>query len=120
MSWAIERFIGDMLSKLPAQFLAKLDSNFAAIVNRSPYIPLIERDLVDASAAAVSKYLPNGNTTEHDFLYVKIDSSVNAVTLYPAVGSGQTIEGAASLALAAQYDSAYLVFDRANQTWIAV
>jgi hypothetical protein len=70
----------------------------------------VRRIFVDASAAAVGKTLPNGYETDFDFYYVKTDSSGNAVTITPY--TGQTIEGAGSLALAAQYDKALLTFYR--------
>lgn len=79
------------------------DSNFERIENLSEFIVLESRDFVDATSAAQSRYLPPiANFGIKDYYFVKTDASVNAVTIYPA--GTDTIEGAASLALAAQYD----------------
>lgn len=61
------------------------------------------RDFVDATGGAQSRYLPDiVAVADKDYYFVKTDSSVNAVTIYAA--GTDTIEGAASIALAAQYD----------------
>ena len=93
------------------EFRARIDRMFGRLYDLSEYTPLVVRVFVDATAAAVSKYLPDGTTQpDKDYYFVKTDVSVNAVTIYPF--GTQTIEGAASLALAAQYAKAHLVYDK--------
>ena len=58
---------------------------------------------VDATAGAVTMTLQDCARVYHPVLIVKVDSSGNAVTV--AAPSGQTISGAASVSLAAQWNS---------------
>lgn len=106
MKFQTEKFIG-VFSTLPSGFLARLDRMFAQTGDVASYIQPEVRQFVDATAAAVSVYLPLIVTNrDKDYYFVKIDSSANAVTIYPA--GSDTIEGATSLALASQYDWAKL------------
>jgi len=74
------------------------------------------RAFISAAAGATSYSLPDGNRpVTKTYHIVKTDSSANAVTVYPY--GTQTIEGASSHILSAQYDSAFLVFDKGTQTW---
>jgi hypothetical protein len=77
--------------------------NFTALSARQATIRLQQRDFVDATAGAVVRYLPRiASVLEYDFFYCKTDSSVNTVTI-TAFGT-ETINGAATYVLAAQYD----------------
>lgn len=72
--------------------------------------------LVDATTGAVTVNLPSAASSRGAALVVKkIDASANAVTI-DASGS-ETIDGATTQALAAQYDSLTLICD-ASQWWI--
>jgi hypothetical protein len=61
--------------------------------------------LADATAGAITLQLPSTGAfaTGHEFRLEKIDASAHAVTV--AAFSGDTIEGAATVALASQYTS---------------
>lgn len=85
-----------------------IDKNTKELAIRAPFVELINKQFIDATSGAQSIYLTDGLLTEQDQYVVKIDASVNAVTIYPF--SGQTINGAASYPLAAQYDSVLLTF----------
>lgn len=71
--------------------------------------------LVDATAAAVSVSIPLAANGTRPIAVKKIDSSGNAVTLYPA-GSDK-LEGAATITLAAQYDTVTLCPDLRAGWW---
>jgi len=75
--------------------------------------------LVDASGGAVTITLPAASNEGQVLLIKKIDNSANAVTVVP--GGGDTIEGAANISLASQWDGAILTADGANdwQNWLA-
>jgi len=106
MKYQSEKFVG-AFTQLPGDFLTRLDRMFAQTGDVASYIQLEVRQFVDATSGATSVYLPPIATNrDKDYYFVKIDSSVNAVTIYPA--GTDTIEGATSLALAAQYDWAKL------------
>ena len=95
---------------------ARVDVNFEQLRQRAILVREIVTDFVNATSAAQSRYLPDGNTQgDKDYLFVKTDASANTVTLYPT--SPQLISATTSLVLAAQGDSARLTFDRASQTW---
>lgn len=103
---------GNTIAELKEQTNAAFNALNPDLVN----VRALIREFVDASSAAVSRYLPNGNTQgDKDYQYVKTDSSVNAVTIYP-FGS-QLVNATTSYALAAQGDCVWLAFDRASQTW---
>lgn len=66
---------------------------------------------VDATAGAVTVTLPTLDTTTKvpagkHYRVIKVDNSANAVTV--SAGSGQTINGAASVSLATQYSIAVI------------
>ena len=116
MIWPFTKFYGSFDRDLPGEFVTLLDRNFATIQRRSQYINLIHKRFVDASAAAQTIYLTDGTVTEQDQFIIKTDSSGNAVTVIPY--GTQTINGAASLTLAAQYNKVLLTFY--NGTWYIV
>lgn len=96
--------------------LGVINRMFERIFDRSDTIPFTVREFVNATSGAVSRYLPDGNTNpDKDYYYMKTDSSVNAVTIYPY--DTQTINGAASYVLAAQYDRLWLGWNKATQMW---
>jgi hypothetical protein len=71
---------------------------------------------LDATAAAFTATLPSASANPGMVLRpIKVDASANAVTI--ATVSSQTINGAATLALAAQWDGKTLVSDGTN--WVA-
>lgn len=91
--------------------------NFERLREELLQVPSVVRTLVDATAGAVIKYLPDGATTPpKDYYFQKVDSSGNSVTITPA--GAQTIVGAATKVLAAQYDRAYLIWSPATQEWV--
>lgn len=93
-----------------------VDSNFGMLNARMTYVPVVVRTFVNATSAAVLKYLPNGNTSpDKDYHYIKTDSSANTVTIYPF--GTQLVMGTTSLVLTVQGDSAWLVWDHASQGW---
>lgn len=97
--------------------LSALDVAFGGFFDRSQYIPFVVREFVDATTAAQSRYLPSiANNSDKDYCFVKIDVSANAVTIYPA--GTDTIEGATSYALAAQYDNVTLAPN--NGVWYII
>lgn len=111
-----EKFVG-IFSFGPADFLQRLDRMFGRIFDRSEYIPFVVRDFRDASAAAVTVSLPNGVTNpDKDYYIVKTDASANAVTI--AAFTSDSIQGAATITLAAQYDSAWLTYK--NGVWYRI
>jgi len=72
--------------------------------------------LVDASAAAVTVNLPAAASSADALIVVKkIDASANAVTI--DADGAETIDGATTQALAAQYD-ALTVFCNGARWWI--
>jgi uncharacterized membrane protein len=76
--------------------------------------------LVDASAGAFAVNLPSASGIVglgHPIQFIKADASGNAVTINR--NGADTIEGAASIALAAQYDKATLLSD-GTSVWYRV
>lgn len=72
---------------------------------------------LDATAAAFTATLPSAVANPGMVVRViKVDSSANAITI--ATTGGQTINGASTLALAAQWDGKTLISDGSN--WIAL
>ena len=108
MIWNFTKFFGAFNAKLPSEFVTLLDNNFAEIRKRSLYIELVNKQFIDATSGAQTVYLTDGTVTEQDQFIIKTDVSANAVTITP-FGS-QTINGAATLSLAAQYNKALLTF----------
>lgn len=111
-----ELFLG-WASDFPVGFAVQLDRMFGKIFDRSEYIQFCVRDYVDATAGAVNKYLPNGDVNpDKDYQYVKIDASVNTVTINAY--TGQTINGAATYVLAAQYDRLWVGWSKEAGEWL--
>lgn len=72
--------------------------------------------LVDATDAAVTITLPSVNAALGDVKWImKVDASVNAVTV--AAGSSDSIQGSASISLAAQWSKCLLSTDL-DATWL--
>lgn len=72
--------------------------------------------LVDATAGAVTLTLPDIASTLGEAKYImKVDSSANAVTI--TADTSDTIEGAASISISTQWDSALLSTDM-EDTWL--
>jgi hypothetical protein len=110
----IERLINWARVQLPSAFLLQLDQNFKRI--NDVLNPYIVTEFIDTTSASVSRYLPDGNLhPDKEYHYTKTDSSANTVTIYSF--SGQYVQGAASLTITTQGDSAHLSFNRASQTW---
>ena len=83
----------------------------------SPYTQRIgdERLLVNASGGAVTVALISTATADREMRVKKIDASGNAVTI---TGAGDDLlDGAASVSLAAQWDSVGLFPDSAAEAW---
>ena len=108
MIWNFSKFFGIFSKELPSEFVLALDRNYNEVQKRSQYIELVYKQFIDATSGAQSVFLTDGTITEQDQFIIKTDSSVNAVTIYPF--TGQTINGAATLALAAQYNKVLLTF----------
>ena len=109
--------LSKVVAKTLEQLIVILTINFDRIVARFDYIDLVVSDLVDTTTASVSKYLPDGNGNQvKQYQYVKVDASVNTVTIYPY--TGQTILGTTSYVLAARYDRVKFTFCKATQDWI--
>lgn len=92
----------------------KINDIAGNLYQNATYIRLVVREFVDATIIAQLRYLPStSGGFDKDYNFVKIDSSTNAVTIYPA--ATDTIEGATSYTLAAQYDS--VIFMPHNGVW---
>lgn len=90
---------------------------------KSAYRALLTDDvlLADATGAAFTITLPDAGAviSQNSFFYIKkIDATANAVTV--AASGAQTIDGAATASLAAQYDDIILFSDGANWFSFAV
>lgn len=70
--------------------------------------------IVDASGGAVTINLPSASTMTpgQEFFFIKSDSSGNAVTIDPS--ASQTINGATTYTLSAQYNKVTLISDGSN------
>jgi len=102
--------------EVAAELLQILTSNFENIRARSDLQPVTVRTFVDASAASVIKYLPDGPANpDKDYHFVKTDASGNTVTILPY--GTQSVMATTSLVLTAQGDSAWLSWDNASQSW---
>lgn len=96
-----------------------LDDQFFKLSQGLLTVPQIIRTFADATGAALGYSLPDGNTNgDKDYYFQKIDVSANAVTITSM--SPQTINGAATKILGAQFDKAHLVWNRATQQWYIV
>lgn len=117
MSLRVLNLFTEATKDLPQKFLQLLSANFEAIRARSDAQPVITTTFVDATSAAVTKYLPDGTANpEMRYYFQKVDSSANAVTVQ-AYGS-QLIIGSATYVLAAQYDRATFVWVPAIAGWV--
>jgi hypothetical protein len=88
----------------PTHFMAA-DQSTAVVTANYTVLDADYKLLADATAGAFTIQLPSTSAfaTGHEFRFEKIDGSSNAVTV--AAFSGDTIEGAATVALASQYAS---------------
>jgi hypothetical protein len=82
--------------------------NFVLLNEELRTVRKLVRVFVDATAGAVTKYLPDGLLADFDYLFAKTDSSGNAVTITPY--GTQTIEGAGTFSLPNQYDKLLVTF----------
>ena len=78
--------------------------------------------MADATAGAITVTLPSASATYGpgngtDITVIKIDSSANAVTVQRA-NAATSIEGAASVSLAAQYDKCKVVYDPVAKVYV--
>lgn len=106
MSWKFDKFYG--LGDFGTAIALTLDRCFQQIQTASPYIQLTNKRFIDATAGAQSVMLTDGSITTQDQFILKTDGSANAVVIYPY--GTQTINGAASYTLAAQYNKVTLTF----------
>lgn len=98
------------------EFQQQLEQNLERITQALKLVEPVVIAYEDASAGAISRYLPDGNSVMvKQYFYVKTDSSGNAVTIYPY--DTQLINAGASTALAAQGDKVLLAFDKISQSW---
>ena len=107
------RLIELFSTKVEVDFLWKLKKNLELLAFRAgPYAvtsgytftnaDMIESLQVDATSGAITIYLPDQPNGDRLRRVIKTDASGNAVTLN---GNGNLINGAATYALAAQYNS---------------
>lgn len=75
-------------------------------------------NMCNASGGAITMTLPSTSTGGHRFLFKKIDSSVNTVTV--AAPPGGTIDGAASIVLDAQYKWVEVISSTTSAVWYIV
>lgn len=99
-------------------FTLAVDRNFGRIKGRLDTLREIKRVFISAASGAVAFQLPSGSGLDHDYAFVKTDSSGNAVTLTPV--SGEFINAGASLVLAAQGSAALLTFDSTTSSWWSI
>ena len=93
--------------------------NFERIVDAFKLLDSVYPELIDTTAASVSRYLPDGNKEfTKQYRYMKVDNTANTVTIYAL--SGQTVMGTTSYVLAARYDRIWLVFCKATQDWVPI
>jgi len=84
------------------------DKNFSLLRSKLLTVLPIVQSFEDASGGAVTYLLPDGALVDYAVYVVKTDSSGNAVTVTPY--GTQTINGASSFVLAAQYNSVLLTY----------
>lgn len=101
-----------------AQIVSALEINFDRLSVALLLVQPQVRTFIDASAGAVVTNLPNGVDARGDYYYIKLDNSVNIVTITP-FGS-QLIEGAGSYTLSSQFDRVVLTFHRETQQWLRI
>ena len=79
----------------------------------------VVRTFGNATAGALTYNLPDGAANPNkDYLYIKTDSSGNTVTILPF--GTQTINGASSFVLAAQYDQLLVCWVPSLQSWVQI
>ena len=122
----VEIFFG-RFTAVTSEFFARLDRNFRTLaqdeVMESTTLDgytlkstdSIKSLQVDATAAALTVYLPESPTGNRRRTVTKTDVSVNAVTVD---GNGALINGAATQPLAAQYDS--ITVEPTGTSWLIV
>lgn len=99
-----------------SSFVRALDSLFRSLTDRANGTLTSNVNFIDATSGAKSYLLPDGQSnTDTAISVVKTDASGNAVTIYP-LGS-DLIKATTTLVLAAQGDSARLVYSQATRTW---
>lgn len=121
----LEKFVNQF--NLPPLFLSRLDKNFATLgreeeVEQTTFdgytlkaTDNIKSLQVDATAAALTVYLPTSPTGNRRRTITKTDASANAVTVD---GNGNNISGAGTYALANQWDS--VTVEPTGTEWIVV
>jgi len=105
----IARFVGG-----PEPFKQLTSLGFGVITKTADYTPANDAVILcDASAGAFTVSLPTASGIKGKAYFIKkVDASANAVTVDPY--GTETIDGAATVSLAAQYDSVFIVSDGAN------
>lgn len=73
--------------------------------------------LCDATSGAFSLDLPASPSAGDNYIIKKTDVSANAVTVD---GNGKNIDGAATYALASQYDSVRVLYDSTDDEWYII
>lgn len=122
---AIERLFGKSFG-LPGALELLLDRNFDTLARETgPFAvssdftltssDAIDSVQVDATAGAVTIYLPEQPVGNRRRRVIKTDSSANAVTVD---GNGNSINGASTQSLAAQYDS--ITVEATGTEWLIV
>lgn len=103
----VTNLVADLAAKAPLA---------AAVATKTGAYTLVDGDFLiraDATSAAFSVKLP-ATVIARTFAVKKVDSSANVVTFD---GNGNNIDGAATKALALQYDCYTVVGDVATNTW---
>lgn len=101
-------FLSSTIESLGIAFRS-LDKNFRSLQLGGQFILAVTKNFQSAATGAVTYQLPSGSSVTTDYYIVKTDASVNAVTV--TVSGTDTIEGASTYALAAQYKSVLLTFN---------
>lgn len=109
MKVTLDHFVTFFRRVTELDFLTALDRSLEKLNTEVGNLTEVNKNFISAATGAQTFQLPSGFLVKKDFFVVKTDGSGNAVTLLPAVG--ESIEGASSLALAAQYNQAYLTFN---------
>ena len=106
------KYFASNFPTLPRDFLLQLDDNMRKLAKTIG----LHVELVDASSGNQTFQLPDGTDFLLNYQIVKVDSTANTVTVLP-YGS-QTILGATSFVLSAQYDSAHFTFSKVTNDWV--
>lgn len=109
----LERF-ANLFTAVTPEFFSRLDRNFTSVAQETDPVAITLASFTlrdtdttnsvqaDATAAAVTVYLPVSPTGNRRRTVTKTDASGNAVTVN---GNGSLINGAATYVLAAQYNT---------------